>query len=769
MLPLLITLIVMLSTRAAKIQSSMILFVLIAVFSPRVSAADDYVWPMRASKELTSGFCQWRSGHFHSGIDIRTFGKTGYKVRAIADGYAWRIVTRWRGYGKALYLKLDDGRIAVYGHLLKFTPEINRYVQEQQLVMRRYKTDLYPLEDQFRFKAGDIVAYTGKSGTGAPHLHFEIRSDENMPLSPLPFYPSIIDNRAPAIRGISLRPLSPVSSRIDGNNKLTAIRLRSIAGKYVSSDTIVIYGPVGAEVDCVDKRPSTKRSYAVSKIEIFIDSPDNPFFVTTYDSLSFDRWGEVNLELNYSHALRNEKFVHNLYLFNGNNPPLVNDLARNRGIIEAQCAAGDMGLSPGLHKLLLRVHDPSGNTSQAEIAIDLRCLPRPFAVIGGIKDQRDSTVNVWTYEVALLDSICSSFHSILSGKEASDFVKYLSGDTSLLGQFRKLRGETVLLSAIANDGVEFDCILRISVTGMPVMVSHTTIPPIALSNTAVESRYDPVEVNIGKLVEAWNGQAGSAKSLFFGLPVLFDRSDSSFWCDPVDISVSDTIYTDYGRPFAAGGTGLNSIVAKFADGHLVIDGNDLLAKCAVGLDTVGTYVKNYGPAKAFVIEPEDLLLNDWLDIAVTIPESFDALRSGFYKLDEEGNAAIVEGKAVSDSIFLAKLSKFGTYALLQDTIPPMISGLKPGNGGHVGKSRPKITFKLEDDLSGIGDDTDVEITVDGVWAIPEYDIASKWMETYSSQKLRPGKHWLKITVRDKAGNETTHSSSFRYVRSGKKK
>ena len=123
----------------------------------------EYLWPLPASSELTSGFCQWRSGHYHSGIDIRTFGQTGYKAVAIADGFVERIATNWYGYGKVLYLRLNDGRMAVYAHLLKFTPEIDTYVQQMQISLRRYKTDLYPDSGQFTFKAGDVVAIHEKA------------------------------------------------------------------------------------------------------------------------------------------------------------------------------------------------------------------------------------------------------------------------------------------------------------------------------------------------------------------------------------------------------------------------------------------------------------------------------------------------------------------------------------------------------------------------------------------------------------------------------
>ncbi len=221
---------------------------------------------------------------------------------------------------------------------------------------------------------------------------------------------------------------------------------------------------------------------------------------------------------------------------------------------------------------------------------------------------------------------------------------------------------------------------------------------------------------------------------------------------------------DYGRPFAVGGTGTNSVIVKFADGHLVVAGDDLLARNAISLDTSTIVVKHVGSARILRIMPEDLLLDDWVDLTLKLNQDVDTSRCAVFRLTDNGEAFHVGGEVIGDSAILVKLSKTGNYAVLQDTVPPTISKLTPADGGRVDKSRPKISFRMDDDLSGIEDDTYVEITVDGVWAIPEYDIGTKWMVTYSSQKLKPGKHTLEIKVRDRAGNETSHSSTFRYVK-----
>ena len=49
---------------------------------------------------LSGSFGELRSNHFHAGIDIKTQGKEGLNVFAVADGYVSRIKVQQYGYGK---------------------------------------------------------------------------------------------------------------------------------------------------------------------------------------------------------------------------------------------------------------------------------------------------------------------------------------------------------------------------------------------------------------------------------------------------------------------------------------------------------------------------------------------------------------------------------------------------------------------------------------------------------------------------------------------
>ena len=98
-----------------------------------------YLWPTNASDYLSSSFCEFREGHYHSAIDIKTWNTEGYPCYAVADGSIKRIRVSPFGYGKVLYLQLEDGNTAVYAHLQRFNEAIDKQVREIQFRNKKYR------------------------------------------------------------------------------------------------------------------------------------------------------------------------------------------------------------------------------------------------------------------------------------------------------------------------------------------------------------------------------------------------------------------------------------------------------------------------------------------------------------------------------------------------------------------------------------------------------------------------------------------------------
>ena len=134
--------------------------------------------PLNIPSVVAGTFVELRSNHFHAGIDLKTQGKEGLKVFATANGFISRIKVAQFGYGKTMYISHPNGYTTVYAHLSKYADKIEEYVKSIQYKKENYQTgNLFFKEDKFPVQKGDIIAYSGNTGSsGGPHLHYEIRN-----------------------------------------------------------------------------------------------------------------------------------------------------------------------------------------------------------------------------------------------------------------------------------------------------------------------------------------------------------------------------------------------------------------------------------------------------------------------------------------------------------------------------------------------------------------------------------------------------------------
>lgn len=136
-----------------------------------------YLWPVITDTYRLSSSFGWRSDPFrktrkwHGGMDIAD--GMGAPITAAADGVVTFV--GWRmGYGNLVEIKHENGFTTRYGHLSKGV-----------------------VKEGVRVNAGDLVALMGSTGRSTgPHLHFEVRKDDNV-LNPLAF---IKDSRDDVLR-----------------------------------------------------------------------------------------------------------------------------------------------------------------------------------------------------------------------------------------------------------------------------------------------------------------------------------------------------------------------------------------------------------------------------------------------------------------------------------------------------------------------------------------------------------------------------------------
>ncbi len=182
-----------------RLSAAAVLAVLILPAMPQGASGEVYLWPLHGNRRLSSSFSEYRDGHYHAGIDLRSYGAIGLPCLAVSEGRVVRVKVGAGGYGKALYLKLDDGRTAVYAHLDQFSRTVDSLAWHYRVHRETNWCDFRLPDGSYTFAVGDTVAFSGETGTSAPHLHFELRDEAERPLNPLIDIYSIPDKIPPIV------------------------------------------------------------------------------------------------------------------------------------------------------------------------------------------------------------------------------------------------------------------------------------------------------------------------------------------------------------------------------------------------------------------------------------------------------------------------------------------------------------------------------------------------------------------------------------------
>ena len=258
-------------------------------------AKSEIIWPINTGKKLSSNYGEFRDNHFHMGIDIKTNEKEGYEIYAVEKGYISRMVTNYKGYGKALYFKTITGNTAVYCHLSKFISELENALILQQKINNSYHVEKYFYNSDYPFNTGDIIGFSGNTGASfGPHLHFELRDSNDITLNPLKHGLEQQDNIPPIIKGLTIFPLHQ-NTIINGFPLPIEIFLTKINNKQYSISKVINCSgtKIGFAISAEDRMEKQTNRFQFYKTELFID--DSLMYSFTYDSISFEETNQVKL------------------------------------------------------------------------------------------------------------------------------------------------------------------------------------------------------------------------------------------------------------------------------------------------------------------------------------------------------------------------------------------------------------------------------------------------------------------------------------------
>ena len=737
-----------------------------------ISASAEELWPIKNRIDLSSGFGDFRDGHFHAGLDLRTGGQTGVGVFSPVSGWVWRVSMSYYGYGKGLYIKGDDGHIYVYGHLSGFSPEIEKAVRNEQRRQQRYFVDFYLPKDSIKIDKGGFIAYSGQSGVGAPHLHFEERTGANVPINPLTHGFSLSDRVRPELVRIGFEMTDDHTLFDNARRKmLLPITATDVPGIY-TIDTIVYFNrPFGVLVEGFDQMRKDGMKQAVYEYELFID--DKPFYRVTWDSLDFDNTRSVCFEYDYEAAVRDKKPVRRLFKYPGNSFPGSRSIGPGDGIYGT-----DGNASVGRHKARIVASDASGN--KAEVSFDFIWGPD-----GNIFDL-DSTValpgdSTWFYLTPVanwtslgLDSVRIMRNLRNSWGEPSNLYVFSDPDGGLrcLVDGYGVKGAVLRVVGFVGNCIIPDNIFNGTNKEQPdrLKISHEVLEDgllvdiVAAHKTGSEMRvelYDgdrllgveyPQYLNMEhhacfirpKPEYRRITRIGATASLDPKREVIvFEDSVALFAAgfDERQALAADTFFTAYiGKK--------NLYTPRFVEiKYNIPRDRSLLSMCS----------------SHYQIFPEQFVTKEPFDIELWVPsKSVSQVPIGLCWLDKKDDKWIWLSDSTASDTLSAQSSGGGSFAGVFDNNPPSISNLSLSDGRTYHDSRPVIRFTADDALSGIYDDNDVYIKLDGQWLIPEYDPESHLCVTEPYEPLNEGKHHLEIIVSDRAGHKTGEFINFYY-------
>ena len=305
---------------------------------------------------LSGTYGELRSNHFHSGIDIKTKGIQGLNVYSYASGYVSRIKVSHGGYGKALYIKHPDGNTTVYAHLKKFSSKIEEIVKSKQYKRESYEIEFFPKENEISVLENEIIAFSGNTGgTTGPHLHFEVRDKNQIPINPLinsSIY--IEDDRTPFFKKLFYKSY-------DSNNVFdsqTELKINKITSSLYVSDTLKSSGKIGIGIVAFDKHNSANNSNGIFKIITSLNNQN--LLKILFDSISFDKTKHINTFIDYSFFKNHKIRIQKLFI-EENNPLNLYSSNIDNGFITIK--------NKEFYKYEINIYDANGNKSKLVVPI----------------------------------------------------------------------------------------------------------------------------------------------------------------------------------------------------------------------------------------------------------------------------------------------------------------------------------------------------------------------------------------------------------------
>ncbi len=686
--------------------------------------SQDYAWPTDASQLFTSSFAESRGGRFHAGVDFKTWGVTGYPIYAVRDGYVSRIRVSPFGYGRALYLTLDTGEIVVYGHLEKFNDEIEAYVKAAQKRKNSFDIQLYPKNTDFPVKKGDLIARSGDTGVGYPHLHFEIRDAASNPINPLLKGYTVVDNVAPTITKVLIQPLDALSS-VDGDF-MPKLYWPSPAGggTYRINGSVVVAGRVAFGIAVFDEMDGVSNKFGTYRNELYID--EELVFASRYDKFAYALNNHFDLDRDYRQVAYGNGYIYNLFRDFSNKLTFYSSNEVYAGVLDFVNSA----------------RLDSSAINPADIVL---IPPGVLQLDGGEHTFKIVVQDFWGNASTVTGRLLVDGEQLLEEKQAPVDTIYgpMPPNSALISDAEDVEGQT---KDIKLDVTFFDRFLRLKLSPRRLLAEAPVVSGWLCSGKTWQALL--IKTASNSYVGAWPLSGCDQGPLPLSIQYITQAGDTLLQNEWIDFTTiprgqSKTIYSK--------------------DGNCKIDfsANSLFKDIFVRTETLP-------PTSAYSIEgamyrifPFDVPLDKGATLSIFYPDSAEMPNKlGIYvkagdRMRFIGNDRNAEAKRIT-----AQIGSFGTFTLVRDVEPPSIIAFSPVQGTRTQDTKPLLRAVFKDELSGIAGEADRVMKLDGRKVIAEFDPEKLLLFYKPDEPLAKGEHTVELYLRDRSGNVAVRENTF---------
>ena len=677
-----------------------------------------WLWPTNASRYMSSSFGETRAAHFHAAMDIGTWGHEGYAVFASRDGIVHRVAIGPVGYGNVIYLRHDDGIISLYAHLLDFHPRIRSVVDSLRLQDYSFEFDRNMEDFEIRFRRGQQIGWTGSTGVGPPHLHFELRTPEGRPFNPKLAGVYIEDTIPPQFSGLAVEPLS-YNSTVNGSPRIYRSRPARRGGRN-DFGTLDASGEVGLAVNVSDRANASNNVHAVYELKMYVD--DELYFHSRADSFSYGQSRQMFLDRVFPILRDERRGYQRLYVRNANTLPFYQHTGHT----------GRLDLPPGEYAVRIVASDFYGNSTSAYLQLNVT-EPEETQITSRLHFPRgyaDWRIQNGTVRAGEHEGAKSTGGTGFSG--TSDFTAG-SGDVPT--------GESPGDLAPEYSGDE-----------TPGSAPPPPPPPS-----------EPIfPVNEPPTTLIWHKnwvRPGSGTAEATGSPEIAIRPLGSFRdemriyssaSDGLPLDIADRLELRKGnRAWVLHRVRPEHPVTIYHDGMRISVNFPLDAFFEpVSMGIAGTYLD-------FTLFPDIEPFRRPATVRILLDEDLRNREGiGLYRVNSRnGRLSHVSSRTNKDgSMITGTIRSGGSYTIAYDTLAPEISRPHIGKWSHV--NRYYATVSVDDDLSGI-DYRSAIVHVNGQRGIAEYDPEKKLL-VFHHPDFRPQRtNEISVTLSDRAGN-TAH-------------